>query len=177
MSVRRFEAARDRLNAAAEFHNRANVLGIFGGEVMEFDTVGRVVTEATIENAGDLWAVQRSLMPPDQVRGVVVTDVLVDTGATLLSLPTSLIQQLGLAKVASKRVTSSAGLAEASLYEAVRLTIHGRSCTMDVMEVSDGVPMLIGRIPLEHLDFVVDLGSRTLIGNPAHGGEHMYELY
>lgn len=31
-------------------------------------------------------------------------------------------------------------------------------------------------LPLEHLDFVVDLRSRTLIGNPAHGGEHVYEL-
>jgi len=26
-------------------------------------------------------------------------------------------------------------------------------------------------------DLVVDLRSRTLIGNPAHGGEHVYELY
>jgi hypothetical protein len=30
---------------------------------------------------------------------------------------------------------------------------------------------------LEHLDFVVDLRDRKLIGNPAHGGEHVYELY
>ena len=36
---------------------------------------------------------------------------------------------------------------------------------------------MIGQIPLEYLDFVVDLGSRKLIGNPAHGGEQMYEMY
>ncbi|QDV38495.1 hypothetical protein [Tautonia plasticadhaerens] len=48
---------------------------------------------------------------------------------------------------------------------------------MDVLEVPDGTPALIGQLPLEHLDFVVDLRSRTLIGNPAHGGEHIYELY
>lgn len=95
----------------------------------------------------------------------------------MLSLPTRLIHQLGLTQVASKRVTSSIGLAEAGVYEAVRLTIQGRTCTMDVMEVPDGVPVLIGQLPLEHLDFVVDLRSRTLIGNPAHGGEHVYELY
>ena len=34
-----------------------------------------------------------------------------------------------------------------------------------------------GSKPLEQLDFVVDLQSRSLIGNPAHGGEQMYELY
>jgi len=71
----------------------------------------------------------------------------------------------------------SAGLIQADLYEAVRLTIQGRTCTMDVIEVPDNVPVLIGQIPLEHLDLVIDTRSRTLIGNPAHGGEHMYELY
>ena len=144
---------------------------------METETMGRVITEATIENLEDLWAIKRGLLPAEQARQIVVTDALVDTGATLLSLPTRLIHQLGLTQVASKRVTSSIGLAEAGVYEAVRLTIQGRTCTMDVMEVPDGVPVLIGQLPLEHLDFVVDLRSRTLIGNPAHGGEHVYELY
>ena len=59
----------------------------------------------------------------------------------------------------------------------MRLTIQGRTCTMDVIEVPDNVPVLIGQIPLDHLDLVIDTRSRTLIGNPAHGGEHMYELY
>jgi predicted aspartyl protease len=124
-----------------------------------------------------LWDVERSMIQADKARRVSVSDALVDTGATLLSLPTRLIQQLGLRKTGSKRVTSSIGVAEAAIYEAVRLTIQGRTCTMDVMEVPDNVPVLIGQLPLEHLDLVVDLRSRTLIGNPAHGGEHMYELY
>ena len=144
---------------------------------MEMEIVGRVLTEATIENLEDLWAVKRSLQEPEEARKVVVADALVDTGATLLSLPTRLIRQLGLNKTSSKRVTSSIGLAEANVYEAVRLTIQGRSCTMDVMEVPDTVPVLIGQLPLEHLDLVVDLRNRSLIGNPAHGGEHVYELY
>ena len=144
---------------------------------METDTMGRVLTEATFENLRDLWDAQRGLISDQEVRRVKLTDALVDTGATLLSLPTPMIRQLGLENSGSKRVTSSMGGGEANLYSAVRLTIQGRSCTMDVMEVPDGVPALIGQIPLEHLDFVVDLRSRTLIGNPAHGGEHVYELY
>jgi hypothetical protein len=39
------------------------------------------------------------------------------------------------------------------------------------------VPPLIGQIPLEFLDFVVDPTGGRLIGNPAHGGEHMFEMY
>jgi predicted aspartyl protease len=144
---------------------------------METDKMGRVLTEATIENLKDLWAVEQGLRPADQARHVTVSDALVDTGATLLSLPSSVIRQLGLAQTSTKRVTSSTGVGQAALYEAVRLTIQGRACTMDVLEVPDGVPVLIGQLPLEHLDLVVDLRSRCLVGNPAHGGEHMYELY
>jgi clan AA aspartic protease len=144
---------------------------------METATMGRVLTEATVENLKDLWAVEQGLRPADQARRVIIPDALVDTGATLLSIPTSLIHQLGLLQTSTKRVTSSSGLTQTGLYEAVRLTIQGRSCTMDVLEVPDGVPVLIGQLPLEHLDLVVDLRNRQLIGNPAHGGEHIYELY
>jgi clan AA aspartic protease len=144
---------------------------------METATMGRVLTEATVENLKDLWDVERGLQPADQARRLVIPDALVDTGATLLSIPTSLIRQLGLLQTATKRVTSSAGQTQAGMYEAVRLTIQGRNCTMDVLEVPDGVPVLIGQLPLEALDLVVDLRNRQLIGNPAHGGEHMFELY
>jgi clan AA aspartic protease len=144
---------------------------------MEMTLMGRVLTEALIENAKDLYAVELGMILPDQARRVMLTDALVDTGATLLSLPTKLITQLGLKKVGTKRVTASSGQSEAGIYEAVRLTIQGRSCTMDVLEVPDTVPVLIGQIPIEHLDFVVDLRSRKLIDNPAHGGEHVYEMY
>jgi predicted aspartyl protease len=144
---------------------------------METAAMGRVITEATMENMEDLWAAKRGLIPAEEVRKVTVGDALVDTGATLLSLPTRLIQQLGLEKIGSRRVSSSTGGGEATLYGAVRLTVQNRACTMDVLEVPDTVPVLIGQLPLEHLDFVVDLRSCTLIGNPAHGGEHVYELY
>lgn len=144
---------------------------------METATMGRVLTEATIENLEDLWGAKQGLRSPDQVRRLTVPDALVDTGATLLSIPTSLIQQLGLTPRGTKRVTSSAGVTQTNIYEAVRLTIQGRSCTMDVLEVPDGVPVLIGQLPLEHLDLIVDLRARQLVGNPAHGGEHTYELY
>ena len=144
---------------------------------MESESMGRVLTEATIENLEDLWAAKQELCSPDQVRRVTVPDALVDSGATLLSLPTRLIRQLGLEERYKKQVRSSVGVSEGAVYEAVRLTIQGRECTMDVMEVPDDTPVLIGQLPLEHLDFVIDMRSHTLIGNPAHGGEHMYELY
>jgi hypothetical protein len=47
---------------------------------------------------------------------------------------------------------------------------------VDVIEIPEGNPVLIGQIPLEMMDWVVDLRSRKLIGNPAHGGEHVLEV-
>ena len=50
--------------------------------------MGRVTTEAAIENLKDLWAIESGILSADQARRVTIPDALVDTGATLLSLPT-----------------------------------------------------------------------------------------
>jgi hypothetical protein len=65
---------------------------------METEVMGRVVTEATIESLEDLWAVERGLLPADQVRRITISEARVDTDATLLNLPTRLIRHLGLAQ-------------------------------------------------------------------------------
>jgi predicted aspartyl protease len=144
---------------------------------METAEVGRVLTEARIENLTDLWDIKRGLRPADQARAVSVPDALVDSGAMFLSLPTNLIRDLGLTKVRDRQVCSSLGVGAAGVYDAVQLTIMGRTCTMDVMECPEGTPVLIGQLPLEALDFVVDLRNRILIANPAHGGELIVEMY
>jgi len=146
--------------------------------LMETETMGRVLTEATIENMGDLWDVQKGRLSPEQARRITVTDALVDTGATFLSLPTRVIQQLGLAPRYKKRmVTSSGAVCEVDVYDAVRLTIQDRDCATDVIGVADNVPILVGQLPLEALDLVIDMRNHRLIGNPAHGGEHIIEMY
>ena len=43
----------------------------------------------------------------------------------------------------------------------------------DVIEVPESVSNLLGQVPLEVLDLVVDSKGRKLIPNPAHGGEQM----
>ena len=139
--------------------------------------MGRILTEATIENLADLVEVKRGHRKPEDVRRATVTDALVDTGSTTLSIPTALAKQLDLQVVSTKKTTTASGRRDANLLEAVRLTIMGRECTLDALEVPDGVSMLIGQIPLEFLDLVVDPHGQKLIGNPAHGGEQMFEMY
>ena len=63
------------------------------------------------------------------------------------------------------------------VYGTARVVVQGRECSCDVIELPDDCPTLLGQVPLELLDFVVDPSGQRLIGNPAHGGEHIIELY
>jgi predicted aspartyl protease len=144
---------------------------------METSTMGKVIVAAKIENLDDVFGVEKGSLGVDQVRRVQVADALIDTGATMLSMPRRLIQQLGLIPFRRRRARTSAGTIDVQVYGAVRLTIQGRDCNADVSELPDDCPVLIGQLPLEMLDFVVDPMGQRLIGNPAHGGEHMIEMY
>jgi hypothetical protein len=142
---------------------------------METETTRRVLTEATIESLYDIFASQHDMIPADRVRRVVVPDALVDDDTMLLSLPSSMIRRLGLAATKSRHLPR--GGVPAVVFDPVRLTIMDRDCTMDVLEAADGAPVLIGRIALLSLDLVVDHCNHKLTGNPAHGGEWVYEMY
>lgn len=145
--------------------------------LLEATTLGRVTTEARVENLTDLWDAEQGRIPKEQVRRVDFADALVDTGSSTLALPARFIQLLGLRKTRERTAVSSQGKWTTSIFSIVRLTIMGRQCSVEVMEVPDDVPPLIGQIPLEILDLVVDPKSRTLTGNPAHGGEDVLEAY
>ncbi len=139
--------------------------------------MGRVVVAAIVENLGDLIKVHEGLLAPDDVRRVEIDEALVDTGATTLCLPAGIIEQLGLIQFGERTSMSSQGPKRTRVFGTVNLTVQGRDCKVDVMELPDGVPTLIGQVPLEILDFVVDPPGRRLIGNPAHNGEQMVEMY
>jgi len=139
-------------------------------------TMGKVIVSAKIENLEDLYRVQQGQLTPDKVRALDVTDALVDTGAIGLMIPTRLLPALGLRPTRTRQARSVSGVFQIQMYEAVRLTIQGRDCTVDVHEIPDPNPILIGQIPLEALDWVVDTVGQKLVGNPEHGGQHIVEV-
>ena len=143
---------------------------------MENNDMGRVLTEATIYNATDLTEAELGRLAPEQVRKVIVSDALVDTGATALSMPRSLIGQLGLTRRYEKRAMTATGLQTFGVFGTARLVIMGREFPTDVVELPEGNPVLIGQVPLEMMDWVIDMRNKKLIGNPAHGGEQILEV-
>src|SRR5262249_38159877 len=145
------------------------------GETMETATMGRVQVAARLENLEDVYRAAQGALPADQVRTVDVTDALIDTGATGLLVPRRLIAQLGLPLLRTRAARTIAGNVDVPMYRAVRLTVQGRDCISDVGEVGDQFPVIIGQVPLELMDWVVDPKRQQLIGNPEHGGEQMID--
>ncbi len=102
----------------------------------------------------------------DPARSVEV-DAVVDTGATMLVLPTETIESLGLRKFRDVRVRYANNTKESkSIYGVVTLEIDGRGGHFDVLEESPGSTPLIGQIVLEALDLIVDSKARRLTVNP-----------
>jgi predicted aspartyl protease len=144
---------------------------------METATMGRVSVKARIENLTDRHLAHAGHLQPEEVRAIEVEDALVDTGMTGLGIPSRLVQQLGLTLLRKRTGLTAAGPREHGVSSGVRLLIQERECIIDVTDVQDACPVCIGQIPLELLDFVVDPVGQRLIGNPAHGGVHMVEMY
>jgi predicted aspartyl protease len=143
---------------------------------METATMGKVLVTARLENLEDIYKAGQGILPTDQVRSVEVTDALIDTGATGLLLPRRLITQLGLSVLRTRAARTIAGNVDVLMYRAARLTVQGRDCISDVGEIGDEFPVVIGQVPLELMDWVVDLKRQRLIGNPEHGGEQMIDI-
>ena len=144
---------------------------------MESSTMGKVQVPAKIDNLNDLYEVSAGRLKPDQVRYIEVSDALVDTGTMLLMLPHRFVEQLGLQRYRTRRARTSGGMTDIPMCGMALLTVQGRDCRVEVGEIPDDCPVLIGQIPLEMLDWVVDPIHQRLIGNPEHGGEHMIEWY
>ena len=129
--------------------------------------MGRVTTPIKVENWLD--AELLALGTRKEKPRMVETEALVDTGAVKFYLRSSVIQQLGLRLIGEiKSRTMSARSEVRKVFSPVSLEIQGRTGRFDVVEVPDSLPNIIGQIPLEDLDWVVDCRNQKLIANPEH---------
>jgi clan AA aspartic protease len=137
--------------------------------------VGKVTVRIKLTNFVDL-AIYNRMASKKKPRQIEV-EALVDTGATRLYLKPSVIKKLGLQRLDAVRSQTTNGEAIRFKYEPVQLELMGRKENFDVIEIPESVPNLLGQVPLEILDLVVDSKRQKLIPNPAHGGEQMTEEY
>lgn len=127
-------------------------------------------TRIELENLKDLHAVELGVRKSEDVRRLTIENALVDTGATGLCLPRSLIEQLGLTPLRTTRAQTANGIAERTIYSEVQYTVLARSDSIKVTDLPEDAPVLVGHMILEALDLCVDI-ENGLIYNPAHDGE------
>ena len=129
-------------------------------------------TEIKLVNREDMIRAEDGVIKPEGVRQVIVKEALVDTGASRLSLPRSLIQQLGLTPVRKAKVMIDNEVVERTVYSSVKFTVLDRSDSMEVIELPDDSPVIVGYLVMGLLDLRYD-EQRGLIYNPAHGNERI----
>jgi predicted aspartyl protease len=143
--------------------------------MITLERMGKVIAQLKLTNHRDLIA--KSLKA---LRGKVHqarVEALVDSGATRLYLKPSVIRALGLRKSGTVVSRTTNGTRKRNVYEPVRLELMGRNGIFEVVAVDEEVPNLLGQIPLEHLDLVIDPKARKLRPNPDHGNRQMSEEY
>ena len=129
--------------------------------------MGKIMTKLTLTNQLDWGNAQAGQLDPAKVRSVDV-EALVDTGGPILVLPADVCRTLGLRLEGTRRVRYADGrVKEIPWVGGVRIGILGRDMTCDALVEAEGTTPLIGQIPLEGLDLVVDPKSRDVTVNPA----------
>lgn len=131
--------------------------------------MGLVTVTIKIENYVD-WARAQTAAGArkPRIRTVIIPDAVVDTGTMNLCLPKRYIKALGLMPLPGKLIAETAnGLVERKVYGGALLTLQGRLDQLYVTELPDDLPALVGVIPLEALDFIVDPTTQSVVGK--HG--------
>jgi len=130
-----------------------------------------------LTNSYDEDRVQSGDLQPEQVQSVEI-EALVDTGATMLILPADVVQRLGLREQGRRKVIYANGEDDTIPWiGGVRLTLLGREMIASALVVPAGATALIGQIPLEELDLIVDPKSRTLKVNPASPDVPLFDAF
>jgi clan AA aspartic protease len=130
--------------------------------------MGNVHVEITVKNNGDVSNAERGIIPEQNIRSVTVT-ALVDTGATSIIINEEMRQKLGLSVVGTRTANLAGGSkVECKMTEAVEIHWKDRKVSVNAFVLPEG-RVLLGVIPLEFMDLIVDPKRQELI--PAHGEE------
>src|SRR5438105_4063066 len=116
--------------------------------------MGRVTAVLKLQNWDDVATV--AVGARQEAPRTVEVEALVDTGATRLSLRESIVAKLGLRPLRTVQSNTTSGVQIRRVFSPVNLELMGRATVQEVVALPDTAPNLLGQIPLEALDFVVD---------------------
>jgi clan AA aspartic protease len=136
--------------------------------------MGHVNTQITLKNIFDVKQAREGNLPENKIRKATV-NVMVDTGATMLVINEQLFQQLGLDVIGERKTTLANNAKEmCKITEPVEINWENRSVVMSALVVEDAPDSLLGVLPLEGMDLIVDTVNQKLVG--AHGNQPLYRV-
>jgi clan AA aspartic protease len=128
--------------------------------------MGNIFAELTLKNGADLVRLNDGNISDNDVRSVTVTAV-VDTGALTLIINEDVCQKLGLAVEGTRTATLADGSKViCNITEPVRIYWKDRDFSCNAVVLPEG-EILLGVIPLEFMDLIIDPVAEQLVG--AHG--------
>ncbi|GHU23888.1 hypothetical protein FACS1894164_09250 [Spirochaetia bacterium] len=131
--------------------------------------MGIVYTEITLKNAIDVGDADRGYITEKQIRHITVT-AMVDTGAGMLIISEKVRAALGLNIEGLREVTLGNNQRErCKLTEPVKVYWKDRLCNCSALVVPGQEGVLLGAIPLEDMDLMVNPAGQELVG--AHGDD------
>ena len=132
--------------------------------------MGIVREEITLKNAGDVARFAYGNIGEDAIRQVTLMSV-VDTGAITLVIPEEVRSKLGLLIETTRRARLANGAwDDYKVTEPVRVCWKNRFTTCHAYVVPSG-NVLLGAIPLEGMDLIVNPSTQRLEGE--HGDEEL----
>jgi len=136
--------------------------------------MGLVHAEITLRNAGDVINVRRGYIKEPEIRQLNIT-AMVDTGAATLVINEAVRQQLGLVMESTYIAELADGSAQTyGLTEAVQVQWKNRKVACQAIVVPNANDVLLGAIPLEAMDLIINPSKQELVG--AHGDTVVYML-
>jgi clan AA aspartic protease len=98
---------------------------------------------------------------------------MVDTGATTLVINEQLFEQLGLRSMGDREISLANDSKETcKVTEPLMINWEDRSVTMPALVIKDTSDFLLGVLPLEGMDLMMDTVNQRLVG--AHGEHQVY---
>ena len=134
--------------------------------------MGHVNAQIILKNCDDVKRAKKEELPECEVRQAAV-NALVDTGASTLIINQKLFEELGL-DVLKERVVTFANDAKeiCKVTEPVEIHWKDRLVVLSALVVESATQVLLGVLPLEGMDLIVDPINHELVG--VHGDQIVY---
>ena len=138
-------------------------------------SMGIVHAEITLKNLREESLADQGIIKDSEVRQVTVTAV-VDTGAGTLVINEAIREKLGLKIKGTRRAALADGAAhDYEVTEPVSVHWKNRDSPCKAFVLPNSSKVLLGAIPLEDMDLIVNPAKQELVG--AHGDEIVTYLF